>query len=91
MGLRTLIDMRCARLGISLGATLVLASLAGCSESGATGRAPTDSDGDNDFAAGSHWLGGNDNARLAWFQNMDGKGLSWTMHSLSEDGLSRTA
>jgi hypothetical protein len=46
-----------------------------------------DGDGDNDFAAGSHWLGGNDNARLAWFENMDGKGLSWTMHSLSEEGL----
>jgi hypothetical protein len=46
-----------------------------------------DGDGDNDFAAGSHWLGGNDNARLAWFENMDGKGLSFTMHSLSEDGL----
>ncbi len=46
-----------------------------------------DGDGDNDFAAASHWLGGNDNARLAWFENMDGKGLSWVMHSLSETGL----
>jgi hypothetical protein len=46
-----------------------------------------DGDGDNDFAAGSHWLGGNDNARLAWFENMDGKGLSWTLHSLSTTGL----
>jgi hypothetical protein len=46
-----------------------------------------DGDGDNDFAAGSHWLGGNDNARLAWFENMDGKGLSFAMHILSEDGL----
>jgi hypothetical protein len=46
-----------------------------------------DGDGDNDFAAGSHWLGGNENARLAWFENMDSKGTSWTMHSLSEDGL----
>jgi hypothetical protein len=46
-----------------------------------------DGDGDNDFAAGSHWLGGNDNARLAWFENLDGKGMSWEMHSLSETGL----
>jgi hypothetical protein len=46
-----------------------------------------DGDGDNDFAAGSHWLGGNDNARLAWFENADGKGLTWTMHLLSEEGL----
>ena len=46
-----------------------------------------DGDGDNDFAAGSHWLGGNDNARLAWFENLDGKGLSWEMHSLSDTGL----
>jgi hypothetical protein len=46
-----------------------------------------DADGDNDFAAGSHWLGGNDNARLAWFENLDGKALSWEMHLLSDSGL----
>jgi hypothetical protein len=46
-----------------------------------------DADGDNDFALCSHWLGGNDNARLAWVENMDGKGLSWTMHPLSDTGL----
>jgi hypothetical protein len=46
-----------------------------------------DGDGDNDFAAGSHWLGGQDTARLAWFENSDGKGMSWEMHSLSTTGL----
>jgi hypothetical protein len=45
-----------------------------------------DGDGDNDYAAGSHWLGGNENARLAWFENTDGKG-TFKMHSLSETGL----
>ena len=42
---------------------------------------------DNDFAAASHWLGGQDTARLAWFENTDGKGTAWTMHSLSTTGL----
>jgi hypothetical protein len=46
-----------------------------------------DGDGDNDFAMASHWLGGQNTARLAWVENMDGKGLSWTMHTLSTTGL----
>lgn len=45
-----------------------------------------DGDGDNDFAVGSHWLGGQDTARLAWFENT-GMGMNWTMHSLSTTGL----
>jgi hypothetical protein len=46
-----------------------------------------DADGDNDIAAGSHWLGGNQNAQLAWFENQDGKGLTWAKHQLSTTGL----
>jgi hypothetical protein len=46
-----------------------------------------DGDGDNDFAACSHWNGGNDTARLAWFENLNGQGTSWEMHELSNDGL----
>jgi hypothetical protein len=46
-----------------------------------------DGDGDNDFAAGSHWLGGNQYAQLAWFENVDGKGGNFKEHSLSTTGL----
>lgn len=43
-----------------------------------------DGDGDNDFAMTTHWLGAGSTSRLAWVENMDGKGGSWTMHQLSD-------
>lgn len=46
-----------------------------------------DGDKDNDFAMASHWLGGNVNARLAWVENLNGKGTQWKVHELSNTGL----
>jgi hypothetical protein len=46
-----------------------------------------DGDGDNDFATCSHWLGGQDTARLAWVENIDGQGNNWELHLLSDEGL----
>jgi len=46
-----------------------------------------DGDGDNDFAMSSHWMGGTNAAKLAWVENLDGKGTSWEMHMLSQAGM----
>jgi hypothetical protein len=40
-----------------------------------------DGDGDTDLVMITHW-GGETGARAAWFENMDGKGKSFTMHPL---------
>ncbi len=43
-----------------------------------------DGDGDNDFAMSTHWLGAGNTSHLAWVENMDGKGLTWALHSISD-------
>jgi hypothetical protein len=43
-----------------------------------------DGDGDNDWAMSTHWLGAGSTSRLAWVENVDGKGASWTVHQLSD-------
>jgi hypothetical protein len=43
-----------------------------------------DGDGDNDFAMSTHWLGADNKSRLAWVENLDGKGGSWALHQLSD-------
>jgi hypothetical protein len=44
-----------------------------------------DGDGDNDFAISTHWQGSGGTSRLAWVENVDGKGMSWEMHQLSDE------
>jgi len=44
-----------------------------------------DGDGDMDLVMITHW-GGDTGARVAWFENVDGKGQSFTMHLL-DSGL----
>jgi FG-GAP-like repeat len=43
-----------------------------------------DGDGDNDFAMSTHWLGAAQTSRLSWVENLDGKGVTWTVHQLSD-------
>ncbi len=70
----------------------VIAAAAGF-DAGSASNAPLtyvgdlDGDGDNDYAACTHWLGGQDTARLAWVENKDGQGLTWELHQLSNTGL----
>jgi hypothetical protein len=42
-----------------------------------------DGDGDMDLVMITHW-GGDTGARVAWFENVDGKGRNFTMHQLDQ-------
>lgn len=61
-----------------------IAATAGFDEQPLTYIGDLDGDGDNDFAMSSHWLGTQLKSRLAWVENLDGKGGSWSMHQLSD-------
>jgi hypothetical protein len=41
-----------------------------------------DGDGDLDIQMVTHW-GGDTGARISWFENVDGKGITWTEHMLA--------